>query len=119
LRLPAIDLYQMPHHGQSSSGAPQLTHALAPLVTVFCNGPTKGGHESTYDSVLAGPGHEATWFVHTSENNPANKNPPVDRIANPSGIPDEAHFVHAKIDATGLITVRSSRTEHTETYQAR
>ena len=42
-KLGQVELYQTTHHGQTQSGAPQLIHAMEPLVAVMNNGASKGG----------------------------------------------------------------------------
>lgn len=42
-----VDLFMVTHHGLPTSNNPALVLAVDPTVTVMCNGPTKGGAEST------------------------------------------------------------------------
>ncbi len=42
-----VDLFMVTHHGLPMSNNPALVLAVDPTVTVMCNGPTKGGAETT------------------------------------------------------------------------
>ena len=42
-----VDIFMVTHHGLPTSNNPALVLAVDPTVTIMCNGPTKGGAEST------------------------------------------------------------------------
>jgi hypothetical protein len=46
-----VDLFMVTHHGLPTSNNPVLVLAIDPTVTVMCNGPTKGGAESTLNTL--------------------------------------------------------------------
>jgi competence protein ComEC len=119
-RLGSIDLYQTTHHGLSTSGAAQLVHGIAPLVAVMNNGPHKGGSAEAFDIVTLAASAPELWQVHRALDNDDAHNTLDDRIANPGeGEADEAHWIRARIDATGLIELTNGRNGHTQAYQAR
>ena len=46
-----VDLFMVTHHGLPTSNNPALVLAIDPTVTVMCNGPTKGGHPDTLETL--------------------------------------------------------------------
>lgn len=46
-----VDLFMVTHHGLPVSNNPALVLAIDPTVAVMCNGPTKGGAESTLNTL--------------------------------------------------------------------
>jgi competence protein ComEC len=115
-----IDLYQTTHHGLASSGATALVHGVAPLVAVMNNGPHKGGSPEAFEIVATSPTMPDVWQVHRSLDTDDAHNSEDDLVANlGEGEADEGHFIHARIDASGLIELRNGRNGHTRVYQAR
>jgi competence protein ComEC len=117
-RIGPADLYQVSHHGLAISNAPQLVHALAPLVAVINNGATKGGERATSDTLFASPGIQDVWQVHRATNASA-RNTSEELIANVTTSPDAAHFLHASVTRGGAFTVTNGRTGGSRSYQAR
>lgn len=117
-RIGAADLYQASHHGLAISNAPQLVHALAPLVAVINNGPTKGGERASSDTLFASPGIQDVWQVHRATSANA-RNTAEELIANVATNPDAAHFLHASVTRAGAFTLTNPRSGTTRTYQAR
>jgi len=118
-RVGPVDLLQVSHHGQDLSSAPQLVHALAPLVAVMNNGATKGGAASTFDTLKASPGLLDLWTLHRAVNNDAAHNAAEALIANLSTAPDGAYFVKAAVSPDGAFTVTNGRTGETRAYRSR
>lgn len=78
-----IDLYQVTHHGQAESGAPQLVRAIEALASVMNNGPRKGGAAVTFDRLAAAAGGLAdVWQLHRAVGNNAAPNGPAEQTAN-------------------------------------
>lgn len=115
-----IDLYQTTHHGLSSSGASALVNGIAPVVAVMNNGPHKGGSPQAFDIVTSAGSAPELWQVHRALDSDDAHNSEDDLIANlGEDEADEGHYIHARIDATGLIELTNGRNGHTRAYQAR
>ena len=66
-RLGEIDLFVVSHHGQASSNAPVLVHALRPRVALMNNGTRKGGQPDAMKVLFSSPGLEDLWQLHFSQ----------------------------------------------------
>jgi len=62
-----IDLFVVSHHGQPSSNAPVLVHAVRPRVAIMNNGTRKGGQPDAMRVLYASPGLEDLWQLHFSQ----------------------------------------------------
>jgi hypothetical protein len=116
-KLGQVELYQTTHHGQAQSGAPQLIHAMAPLVAVMNNGAGKGGAAASMRNLARSPGFQDLWQVHRS-NNAGADNTADERIANSAGA-DQGRWLKASVRADGSFTLLNPRNGHTKTYQSR
>ncbi len=117
--LGSIDLYQTTHHGQSNSGATQLVHGIDPIVAVMNNGPHKGGAPESFERVTTAPSQPDLWQVHRALDTDDAHNSAADLIANEGeGGADEGHSLHARIDASGLVTITNTRNDHSRDYQS-
>ncbi len=61
-----VDLFVVSHHGQASSNAPALVHAIQPRVAVINNGTRKGGQPEAMRVIHSSPGLEDVWQLHFS-----------------------------------------------------
>jgi len=116
-KLGQVELYQTTHHGQAQSGAPQLIHAMAPLVAVMNNGASKGGAAVSMRNLARSPGFQDLWQVHRS-NSAGADNTADERIANSEGA-DQGRWLKATITSDGKFTLLNPRNMHTKTYQSR
>ena len=112
-----VDVYFVTGHGMDLSSSP-ATAALAPLVAVMQNGPTKGGDERVIKTVDSYPGLEGFWRVHYSVRYPELNGDP-NYIANLNGVPDQGNSINLDISRSGKITVTNSRNGFSKTYTAR
>jgi len=78
------------------------------------------GAAETFDIVTSAPTAPDLWQVHRSLDTDAAHNTEDDLIANQGEAEaDEAHWVRAVVDATGLVELTNGRNGHARTYQAR
>lgn len=119
-RIGVVDLYQTTHHGQDSSNAPQLVHALDPIAAVTNNGATKGGHPDVFETLVSGASFEFMFQLHRAENTDAEHNTDPELISNLNGGgDDQAFFTMAEIDATGRVTLTNDRTGASRSFTSR
>jgi beta-lactamase superfamily II metal-dependent hydrolase len=115
-----VDVYQVTHHGLDQSGAPQLVWATKPKVAIMNNGPRKGGHVSTLDSLKKSPGLEDIWQLHYSEVASNEQNTSEQMIANPTPTAEcKGHWVKVSVDKNGTYTITNSRNNFSKTYKAK
>ena len=135
----AVDLYMVTHHGQSSSGSPQLVHGVRPRVAVMQNGATKGGAPDALQILRTSPGLEDVWALHWSYAGGVEHNGPGAFIANldsastiarvltaapgqaGSGNQEHApaHYIKISARTNGSFTVTNTRNGFSKTYLKR
>lgn len=97
-----VDLFMVTHHGLPVSNNPALVLAIDPTVAVMCNGPTKGGAESTLKTLREVKSLKDWYQLHRNVQIGDELQAPTEFIAN-SG-PTEGcrgEFVKASIAAGG------------------
>ena len=77
-----VDLFMATHHGLEVSNNPVLVLAIDPRVTVFCNGPTKGGHPQVISTLREGKSLQAIYQLHRNTKASAEQQTPAEFIAN-------------------------------------
>jgi hypothetical protein len=77
-----VNMFMVTHHGLPSSNNPVLVRAVAPRVAVMCNGPTKGGHRDTIQTLRSVPSLKAIFQLHRNVNLDASEQAPAAMIAN-------------------------------------
>ena len=112
-----VDVYFVTGHGMDLSSSP-ATAALAPVVAIMQNGPTKGGDERVIKTVDAYPGLQGFWRVHYSVRYPDLNGDP-NYIANLNGVSDQGYPIDLAITRGGEITVKNDRNGFSKTYKAR
>jgi hypothetical protein len=143
-RIGAVDLFIVSHHGQPSSNAPVLVHAMRPRVAIMNNGTRKGGQPDAMKVLHTSPGLEDLWQIHFSllsgqeytvpglfiANLTDDQSPtmPVAPIAapppGPMTPPAPAHngpafWIKVSAQQDGAFTVTNARNGFSKTYAAR
>lgn len=77
-----VDLFMVTHHGLNVSNNPVLVKAIAPVVSVCCNGPTKGGAKETIETLRACTSLQAMYQLHRNVALKADEQTPSEFIAN-------------------------------------
>lgn len=98
----AVDLFMVTHHGLNVSNNPALVLAVDPVVAVMCNGPKKGGAESTLQT-LREAGSLQDWFqLHRNVDLDPGQQAPAEFIANSGSTADcQGQWVKAVVAADG------------------
>jgi beta-lactamase superfamily II metal-dependent hydrolase len=112
-----VDVYFVTGHGMNLSSSP-ATAALAPVVALMQNGPTKGGDAEVLKTIHGYPGLQGLWLEHYSVRYPDLNGDP-NFIANLDQQPDHGYPILVDINSEGRITVTNQRNHFTRTYHAR
>lgn len=143
-RIGLIDLFIVSHHGQPSSNAEVLVHAIQPQVGIINNGTRKGGQPDAMKILYATPGLEDIWQMHFSQLSGQEYTPPgmfianllddplpaipVEPIAAPPRGPDRplppqhngsANWIKVSAKEDGSFSVTNKRNGFTKFYNAR
>jgi competence protein ComEC len=136
-----VDLFVVSHHGQPTSNAEVLVHAIESRVAIMNNGTRKGGQPEAMRVLHTAPGLEDLWQLHFSQlsgqeytvpglfiANPVDEEQatmPVAPLANPQGAEPplrpahngEAYWIKVSGNADGSFTVTNSRNGFTKVYR--
>jgi competence protein ComEC len=136
-----VDLFVVSHHGQPSSNAEVLVHAIESRVAIMNNGTRKGGQPEAMQVLHTAPGLEDLWQLHFSQlsgqeytvpglfiANPIDEEQaamPIAPLANPrgAGVPPrpahngESYWIKVSGNADGSFTVTNSRNGFTKAYR--
>jgi hypothetical protein len=143
-RIGTVDTWIVSHHGQSSSNAEVLAHALRSRVAIINNGTRKGGQPEAMRILYSAPGLEDLWQIHFSLLSGQEYTPPGMFIANtvddqpaalpvaptpapppgPGAPPPPAHngpayWIKVSAQTDGTFTVTNTRNSFSKTYRAR
>ena len=77
-----VDVFMVTHHGLPNSNNPALVLAIDPVVAVMCNGPTKGGHEQTQETLRKVKSLKDLYQLHQNVQLDLSKQAPKENIAN-------------------------------------
>ena len=140
-RLGEVDLFIVSHHGQPTSNAEVLVHAIEPRVALLNNGTRKGGQPEAMQVLFSAPRLEDIWQLHFSLLSGQEHTVPGMFIANgfdeqPSAMPiaplaapapgpgaapppahnGPAHWIKVSARDDGSFTVTNGRNAFSKTY---
>ena len=136
-----VDLFVVSHHGQPSSNAEVLVHAIEPRVAILNNGTRKGGQPEAMKVLYSAPGLEDLWQPHFSllsgqehtvpgifianaidAQQPTMPVAPMPQPSRGSGAPPppvhdgSAHWIRVSAEGNGSFTVTNSRNGFSKAY---
>jgi competence protein ComEC len=137
-----VDVSIVSHHGQPSSNAEVLVHAIQARVAILNNGTRKGGQPSAMKILYSAPRLEDLWQLHFSQLSGQEYSVPGVFIANmiddqPGAMPIDpmtvtgtaataapvhngpAYWIKVSARADGAFSVTNARNGFTKTYTAR
>lgn len=137
-----VDLYVVTHHGQPSSNAQVVVHAIEPRVAIMNNGTRKGGQPEAMRILHTAPGLEDLWQLHFSQlsgqeytvpgifianliDAPIDAMPiaPIPNPGRGAGVPPPpahdgpAHWIKVSAAGDGAFAVTNSRNGFTKEYR--
>lgn len=136
-----VDLSVVSHHGQPTSNAEVLVHAIEARVAIMNNGTRKGGQPEAMQVLFSAPGLEDLWQLHFSQLSGQEYTVPGLFIANTvddvqaampiapltntrgQGAParpvhnGQAYWIKVSAQADGLFTVSNGRNGFTKAYR--
>jgi competence protein ComEC len=113
-RIGLVDVYLVPHHGNTGASDPATLAAFQPRAAVVNNAPRKGGRTPTLKMLREAAGVD-TWQLHSSAEAGDNNAPP-ERIAN---LDDTAYWLKVVAKADGSFTLTNGRTGAVQRYATR
>lgn len=116
-----VDVFMVTHHGLPSSNNPALVMAIDPIVAIMCNGPTKGGHEQTQQTLRKVKSLKHLYQLHQNIKLAADQQTPQPFIANFGKLGEcDGVFVKLSVAADGKsYTVQIGPNGKTRNYQTR
>lgn len=116
-----VDLFMVTHHGLPTSNNPALVLAIDPTVTVMCNGPTKGGAESTLKTLREVKSLRDMYQLHENVKLDASLQAPSPFIANTGSTATcSGQWVKATVAADGAsYSIQIGSDGQKRTYKSR
>jgi len=112
-----VDLYQVAHHGMSSSNNTLLLQTIKPTVAIMNNGARKGGDPDTVKALRELPTLKDLWQGHRNVTSTAEQNAPAEYIANLEEQNDAGNMIRVSVDAQKkTFTVTNDRNKLSKTY---
>lgn len=116
-----VDLFMVTHHGLAVSNNPALVLAIDPVAAVMCNGPKKGGAESTLKTLREVKSLKAWFQLHRNVDLDPALQAPAERIANAGTTADcKGTWIKAEVSPDGQsFNIRIGETGKPEEFRTR
>lgn len=116
-----IDLFMVTHHGLPVSNNPALVLAIDPVTAVMCNGPKKGGAETTLKTLREVKSLKNWFQLHRNVDLDLTLQAPPEFIANHGTTADcEGQWIVARVAADGkTYTIQIGKDGDAQSYQTR
>lgn len=114
---PALDVFQIGHHGLDQSNNPVLVKSVSPTVVVVNNGPKKGGEAGSLATLKATPSIQTIYQVHRNVRVGPEVNTSPELTANPEE-KCEGNHIKLTVEPDGKqYALAVPATKHEKTYQ--
>lgn len=115
-----VDVYQVTHHGLSSSNNAAVVQSLQPSVTVMNNGPTKGCHPETFATLKATRSIQANYQLHKNQRPDGNVNNTDDAYIANTEKDTSGNYIRLSVDPNGsTFTVHIPANGHSRTFRSK
>lgn len=116
-----VDLFMVTHHGLPVSNNPALVLAIDPIAAVMCNGPKKGGAESTLRTLRDVKSLQAWYQLHRNVDLAPTLQAPAERIANGGTTADcRGEWIMAQVQPDGRsFTIRIGKSGQPQEFKTR
>ena len=115
-----VDVYQVTHHGLSSSNNAAVVQSLQPSVTVMNNGPTKGCHPETFATLKATRSIHANYQLHKNQRPDGNVNNTDDAYIANTEKDTSGNYIRLSVDPNGsTFTVHIPANGHSRTFRSK
>lgn len=116
-----VDLFMVTHHGLAVSNNPAMVLAIDPTVAIMCNGPTKGGAESTMKTLRQVKSLKDWYQLHRNVQLDESLQAPAQMIANSGGTNGcQGQWIKASVAPDGKsYDVQIGAEGQVRTYQTR
>lgn len=116
-----VDLFMVTHHGLPVSNNPALVLAIDPVAAVMCNGPKKGGAESTLKTLREVKSLQAWFQLHRNVDLDPALQAPAERIANGGTTADcRGEWIMAQVQPDGqTFSIRVGKSGQPQEFRTR
>lgn len=115
-----VDVYQVTHHGLSSSNNAAVVQCLQPTVSVMNNGPTKGCHPETFATLKTTGSIQAMYQLHKNQRPDGKVNNTEDEYIANTEKDTSGNYIRLSVDSSGsTFTVHIPANGHSRTFRSK